>query len=223
VPREAKPPTVVEPLPRGRHKLSREEVRASQRSRLLLAMLDTVEVKGFGATTVSDVVATAKVSRNAFYGLFGDLQGCFIEACDELQQQMLAALYGEAGRPTWLEALSSGLDLYLEFWSSRPGFATVYIVELPTAGRQALEQRDRAYRRFEELFEALAARARAEQPELRPMPELAPRLLVTAITEVVGQEVRRGHGKGLHDLRAGLLRFIATMIADEATADGLPG
>jgi len=221
VAQSAKPPTVVEPLPRGRHKLSREQVQASQRNRLLAAMLETVEVKGYGATTVADVVATARVSRDTFYKLFGDLEECFIHACDELQQQLLVALYGEAGKATWHEALSSGLDLYLDFWSSRPGFATVYIVEFPTAGRRALEQRDRAYSRFEELFEALAARAREERPELRPMPELAPRLLVTAITEVVGQEVRRGHGEDLHDLRDGLLRFIATMIADEATADAL--
>lgn len=220
MPQEAKPPT-VEPLPRGRHKLSREQVKASQRTRLLTAMLESVEVRGYSATTISDVVATAKVSRDTFYRLFDDLQDCFIQACDELQRQLLEALYGEAGRASWLEALSGGLDLYLEFWSSRPGFATVYIVEFPTAGRRALEQRDRAYRRFEELFEALAARARTEQPELEPMPELAPRLLVTAITEVVGQEVRRGRGEDLRDLRGDLLRFIVTLVADEATASTL--
>jgi AcrR family transcriptional regulator len=215
---EANPATSAEPLPRGRHKLSREEVQASQRSRLLTAMLDAVDAKGYEATTVAAVVAAAKVSRNAFYELFADRQDCFIAACDELQRELLDALYREAERPTWLEALSSGLDIYLDFWTQRPGFAVVYIVEFPTAGRRALEQRDRAYRRFEQLFEGLAARARAEQPELGPLPRLAPRILVTAITELVAQEVRAGRGDDLASLRDELLRFIVATIADERTA-----
>lgn len=210
--------TAVQPLPRGRHKLSREEVQASQRSRLIAAMLDQVDERGYEGTTVADVVAAAKVSRNAFYELFDDRQDCFIAACDELQRGLLATLYEQAGEPSWLEALSRGLDLYLEFWTARPGFAVVYVVEFPTAGRRALEQRDRAFENFALMFEALAARARVEQPDLPPLAPLAPRILVTAITELIGQEVRAGRGDDLGAVRAGLFQFIVTMLADEATA-----
>ena len=55
-----------EPLPRGRHKLGAEAVRASQRERLIRAMLETVAERGYEATTVPEVVARARVSRNAF-------------------------------------------------------------------------------------------------------------------------------------------------------------
>jgi AcrR family transcriptional regulator len=215
---KAEKPAAMQPLPRGRHKLSREQVQASQRSRLIAAMLDQVDERGYEGTTVADVVAAAKVSRNAFYELFDDRQDCFIAACDELQRGLLATLYEQADQPTWLEALSRGLDLYLDFWTARPGFAVVYVVEFPTAGRRALEQRDRAFENFGLMFEALAARARAEQPELEPLPALTSRILVTAITELVGQEVRAGRGDDIAALRPGLLRFIVTMLADEATA-----
>lgn len=205
-------------LPRGRHNLSREEVLASQRSRLIAAMLDLVEAHGYGGTTVSDVVGTAHVSRNAFYELFDDRQDCFIAACDELQSALLDSLYEQMTRPTWLEALERGLDIYLEFWTARPGFAIVYVVEFPIAGKRALEQRDRAYERFARMFQALGARARVEQPDLPPLPKLNTRILVTAITELLAQEVRSGRGDKLVELRDDMLRFIVLMLADEATA-----
>jgi hypothetical protein len=50
-------------LPRGHHKLPPEVVRASQRSRLLNAMLDFVAERGYGATTVPAVVARALLDR----------------------------------------------------------------------------------------------------------------------------------------------------------------
>ena len=49
-----------EPLPRGRHKLDRDAVRASQRERLLRAMLQCVAADGYAATTVPRVAAAAR-------------------------------------------------------------------------------------------------------------------------------------------------------------------
>src|SRR4030088_3435567 len=53
----------VEPLPRGRHRLSREQVERSQRGRMLAAMTDAVAEKGYVATTVAGVLARAHVAR----------------------------------------------------------------------------------------------------------------------------------------------------------------
>ena len=81
-----------EPLPRGRHKLAPDDVRASQRERLVRAMLETVAERGYEATTVPDVVARARVSRNAFYEFFDDKIDCFIAACDDAAAEMLDQL-----------------------------------------------------------------------------------------------------------------------------------
>jgi len=43
-------------LPRGPHQLSRAEVAANQRLRLVLAMIDTIGEKGYAPATVVDVV-----------------------------------------------------------------------------------------------------------------------------------------------------------------------
>jgi AcrR family transcriptional regulator len=91
----AEPP---KPLPRGRHGLSREDVRDSQRRRLIEAMFDQVAERGYPATTVGDVVSAARCSRNAFYELFEDKEACYIAASDEAGAEMLAALSSAAER-----------------------------------------------------------------------------------------------------------------------------
>jgi AcrR family transcriptional regulator len=209
----------VDPLPRGRHKLPRQHVRDSQRERLVRAILDCVAELGYAETTISDVVAKARVSRNAFYEFFDDKADCYLEACDLESTRMLDELYAQAAEDSWLDALRKGTVAYLRWWESHPRFAVAYLVELPTAGRRALEQRDRAYASFEAMFEALAVRARTEQPKLPALPALAPRVLVASITEIVGQEIRAGRVDVLHELEDELVFFIVKTLADERSAD----
>ena len=200
---------VPEPLPRGRHNLSRAHVLDSQRTRLIRAMLDCVAEQGYPATTVGDVVAAARCSRNAFYELFEDKEACYIAASDETGARMLKALVEAAQEEeSWLDALRSGTRSYLRWWVDNPHYAAAYLIDLPTAGRRALEQRDRVYAGFATMFEGLAARARAEQPSLPPLPPLAPRLLVMSITELIAQEVRQGRVASLMKLEDQLVRFI---------------
>jgi AcrR family transcriptional regulator len=200
---------VPEPLPRGRHKLSREDVRDSQRRRLIRAMLDCVADQGYPATTVADVVSSARCSRNAFYELFEDKEACYIAASDETGAEMLHALVSAAQREeSWLDALRSGTRSYLRWWADNPNYASAYLIHLPSAGRRALEQRDRVYADFAAMFDGLAARARAEQRLIPPLPPLAPRLLVMSITELIAQEVRNGRVAELPELEDQLVRFV---------------
>jgi AcrR family transcriptional regulator len=199
----------LEPLPRGRHNLSRDDVRESQRSRLIAAMLDCVAAQGYPATTVADVVARARCSRNAFYDLLEDKEACYIAASDQTGAEMLDALVsGAQQQDSWLDALRSGTRSYLQWWVDNPNYAAAYLIHLPAAGERALEQRDRVYADFAAMFEGLAARARAEQPLLPPLPPLAPRMLVMAITELVAQEVRNGRTEKLPELEDMLVRFV---------------
>jgi AcrR family transcriptional regulator len=200
------------PLPRGRHSLSEDEVRASQRERLVTAMLASVGEIGYTATNVPDVVARARVSRNAFYALFDDKADCFIEACDEHAGEMLETLLGRAAEPTWRQALSKGMVDYLSFWQERPAFTRAYFVELPAAGARAVAQRDRVYGRFREMFNAMAARARAEERGLPPLPPLATRLLVLGMTELIGEESRAGRVDRLGELHDDLVAHVEAVL-----------
>src|SRR3954449_6604494 len=121
------------------------------------------------ATTVPLVVASARVSRNAFYELFDDKVDCFLALCDELAGEMLEALLAQSGADDWRAALRSGMALYLRWWQEHPEFSRTYLVELPAAGPRAIAQRDRQYARFREMFEALGGWARTQEPELPPL------------------------------------------------------
>jgi AcrR family transcriptional regulator len=205
--------TEPKPLPRGRHKLSRDDVLDSQRRRLIVAMLDQVAERGYPATTVADVVSAARCSRNAFYELFEDKEACYIAAADEAGMEMLEAMNAVAVREdTWLEALRSGTRTYLRWWIEHPAYAAAYLIDLPTAGRRALDQRDRVYAGFVAMFEGLAGRARAEQPELPPLSPLVPRLLVMSATELIAQEVRQGRLDSLMELEGDLVAYIANAV-----------
>jgi AcrR family transcriptional regulator len=175
-----------EVLPRGRHKLSRETVRASQRERLLQAMLELVAEQGYETTTVPQVVARARVSRNAFYEFFADKVACFLALCDELADEMLAEIVVPDLPPA--EALREGMRRYLAWWADRPAFARTYLLELPTAGTPALEQRRRQYARFDALFAALGAAG------------LEARAITLMITELITDEVREGRLEQLPEL-----------------------
>ena len=186
-----------EPLPRGRHKLSADVVRESQRERLLRAMLECVGERGWAETTVPAVVARARVSRTVFYRLFEDKEQCFLTLCDdladELHDELVATPAQVAG--SLAEVLDAGIERYLRWWADRPAFARAYLVELPAAGHRAVEQRRRQLARFERLFVALARLADDGAP---PDP-MVPRFLALGITEVVAAEVRDGR---VHELAA---------------------
>ena len=173
-------------------------------------MLDMVAERGYPATTVGDVVAAARCSRNAFYELFEDKEACYIAAADETGAEMLdgARLGRAAGGQLARRAAQRHAQLPALVGRQPRATPAAYLIDLPAAGRRALEQRDRVYADFAAMFAALAARARAEQPLLPPLPPLAPRLLVMAITELIAQEVREGRVDDLMQLEDELVRFI---------------
>jgi AcrR family transcriptional regulator len=207
-------------LPRGRHNLSLAEVRSSQRARLLAAMLELVGQQGYAATTVPQVVARARVSRNAFYELFEDKLDCFLALSDELAGEVLAQLV-DTDASDWISALRTGLRHYLNWWQERPVWTRAYLVELPAAGPPAVEQRDRQYLRFIAMFDALAQWARREQPELPPLRALNTKMIVLGVTELLADQVRQGRADQLVELQEELTFWIVQMLADEATAQTL--
>src|SRR3954447_6549468 len=88
---------VPERLPKGPHTFSREQVQASQRQRILDAILDVVGEHGYAGATVAHVTTAAGVSRTTFYEQFRNKQDAFLTAYDQLGQQFLADLAAATG------------------------------------------------------------------------------------------------------------------------------
>ncbi|WP_068031484.1 TetR/AcrR family transcriptional regulator [Nocardia mexicana] len=138
-------PSTPTPLPRGVHALSREEVAASQRGRLMLAMAEVVAEKGYAATTVADVLKRARVSRLTFYEHFTNKEACFVAAYDTLAEEVArrigAALSAQGARAEPMEQVEQALGAYLETLSEEPALARIFLVDSYAAGPELLQRR----------------------------------------------------------------------------------
>lgn len=200
-------------LPRGRHKLEREAVRDSQRSRLLSAMLELVGAQGYAATSVPQVVAAAKASRNAFYEHFKDKEDCFLTMCaEEAAQFSDEVLAGAVAASDWTEAARLAVRSALRWWQARPQLARAYLVEIPLVGPRAIESRAVTYAPFEQLLLEASKWARIADPALPPLPERAPHFLITGITELIADLVRQGRGQQIESLEDDLVIIVISVL-----------
>lgn len=64
------------PVGRAQHLVG--GVPEAQKARIYFGMAEAVAQKGYGATTVADVLERARVSRRSFYELYRDKEDCFL-------------------------------------------------------------------------------------------------------------------------------------------------
>ncbi|WP_405490276.1 TetR/AcrR family transcriptional regulator [Nocardia sp. NBC_00511] len=144
-------------LPRGPHRLTRDEVADSQRGRLYLAALDAVAEHGYQALTVADLVTRAKISRRTFYELFDSKDACFSAAFEvlvEVATGRLGQSVGTAPQSDWRELVRTSLTAYLAILTEEPAAARTLHVEALLAGPAFAAYRTR-------LMTVFAARMRA--------------------------------------------------------------
>jgi AcrR family transcriptional regulator len=159
----------TETLRGGRHRMSKEEVYASQRARLLRAVLDEVGTIGASKVTVSGVVDRAKVSKKTFYEQFSGLDECLLEAIDVANEMLRADIEratSEAGGDRSFAALRSGLTEYLAICADDPALSLALLTGWASLRSEATE-RWLSYQTFLEGIVVLAYEAEREiSPEL---------------------------------------------------------
>jgi AcrR family transcriptional regulator len=98
----------------------------SQRQRIIDAMIESCAEKTYAATTITDIVSRARISRTTFYKQFEDKQACFAAAIDfcivELQV-VAAATHSAADAPG--DAARMAVTAVVEALAARPGLAQV--------------------------------------------------------------------------------------------------
>ena len=188
-------------LPRGPHRLSREQVEHHQRERILSAVIATVGTKGYGSTTIGDITGHARVSRDTFYAQFANKEECFVAAYDAITRELLAEIVAVGtSQASYVDAVRDGIRAYLRFWSERPDAARACTIEVMAAGEKALAQRERTLGSFARLFRAIAERAAAEQPGLPTVPDIVPRASILAVLDLATEYVRQGRTSSLPEI-----------------------
>jgi AcrR family transcriptional regulator len=210
----------VTQLPRGRHRLTREEVLASQRGRMLEAMAQAVLEKGYVHATVADVLSRARVSRETFYEHFADKEECFLAAYDTVVEQLLSAV-GQAYEQAdvWSQKVHDGLETFLAYLAAEPAFARMCIVEVVAAGPEARSRRDAAMRVFVDFLEP----GRAEAARGIRVPEIAAEIVVGGIYEIIYARLQRDAANELVEmlpelLYCALVPYIGHAEAEQAVA-----
>jgi AcrR family transcriptional regulator len=217
MPARANEPQPFERLPSGRHGLTRETVLASQRGRLLDAMVQIVTEKGYADTTVSDVVERAGVSRRTFYELFDDKEACFLASYETGVEIMLGRLRSairSVPRADWRARARAAVTTYMDVLAEEPNFAWALHVSIVGAGPAALARRAQMLGLFGEIWGRLHAVARAEDP-LRPeLSAAALRAMAGGMEELVRERLRTHGARSLPGYVEDVLRAALQLLGD---------
>lgn len=194
-------------LPRGRHGLSREQVHAAQRQRMLFAIAEAMTRKGYVGTTVADVIKGAGVSRETFYEQFSSKLDCFLAAFDtaaDLLMAELAALTEVDGTP--IERFEAAFTRYLDALADQPAFARVFLVEVFAAGAEAIDRRIALQERIvDALVELLDVETEAGR--------FACELLVAGTGSLVTGPLVADDLDGVRALRAPVVHLVGRVLA----------
>lgn len=161
-----------ERLPRGPHNLTREEVRGSQRGRLCYAAIESVAERGYGPTTVSDIVSRARVARRTFYQFFSGKEECFaagFDAAVEIVETQLDTVIAAAQPDGFRQTVWVSLEAYLAVLASEPAAARALHIETLAAGPALVSHRERMQAVFASRMQA-AHRLALEAGELAQEP-----------------------------------------------------
>jgi AcrR family transcriptional regulator len=184
------------------------------RDRLVLGMVAAVAERGYAATTITDVVRHARVSRRTFYEHFADKEACFLAAYDAVSDGVLAGIAEAAGQAggAWEDRILASVRAYLAALAAEPAVARVFTVEILTAGSAALARRREVLRRFAAHIQALVGDAIAAGAPATPLDDRAALALVGAIHELVLATLEDDRGAELPELDRDVAALVSAVL-----------
>ncbi len=110
-------------------------IAVSSRERILRATASAVRKEGYGATTVSDIVAAAHVSRRRFYDEFPSKSHAFVAAYEEVfKRSMAACAPAFFSSKAWPERVWESALAFTAFVAREPVFSYLGFVECYALG-----------------------------------------------------------------------------------------
>jgi AcrR family transcriptional regulator len=117
----------------------------SQRQRIIDGMVESCAEKTYAATTITDIVAYAHISRTTFYKHFEDKRACFDAAIDYCIGELggvAATAHSPADPPG--DAARKGATAVVEALAAKPGLAQVLTGDALAVEPQVIERYRRA-------------------------------------------------------------------------------
>jgi AcrR family transcriptional regulator len=196
-------------LPRGPQALPREEVAADQRQRLFAAMIECIDERGFVASTISDLVERAGVSRRTFYEHFDNKEECLLATYDVLFGELVRGIGDvETESEDWLAKVEAVLEAIFEVTVRRPDAARLVCVELAAAGPPGIVRWDEGGAM---LASYIAHELDGRSPDAAGcVPDPVARAIVGALRNILFARVRRKRSR--RTLRAQLTKVLPELV-----------
>jgi AcrR family transcriptional regulator len=170
------------------------------RGRLLRGMATAVAAKGYGDTTIADIVREASVSRRTFYEHFRDKAECLVALYEAASRNALRVLR-EAIDPAhgWEEQVERGIRAYLECLASNPVLLRTLFIEVMGLGPDGLEARRAMHREIATFLLDLVNAGTAPRGAMTPEIAIA---VIGGMHELVLQSIEDGKVDELPQLTA---------------------
>lgn len=198
----------------SRHRLTPEEVEASQRNRIVVAFLQVTAEKGYAAVTIGDIVERAGVSKQAFYKQFPTKQDCFVDAFTTAAKLALGSItrpLSELPYTDWRTGVTATLDEYLRAMAVAPKVTWTMQIECLAAGPEVAALYHQAIGRIAELYRITYNHVvRKEDPSKPALPDEAFTILVGGFSDRIRYCL---YTKGAEAIPGLAPDFVATIMA----------
>ncbi len=185
------------------------------RRQLLTAFAVVVAREGFAGARVASVAREARVSLRTFYSEFSGKEECFVELFRVVTDSLLKAMPAvvQFDQP-WPAVIHRSFAAYFERALSDPGLVSAFLLELPTLGVDAQQERERVMDRFAALLVDTVDRGRAAYPDVpvRPISHLAARAFVGATNELIVSQAVEGEADLVRDLVDTAAEMLSSLI-----------
>lgn len=160
--------------------------KSTQRQRLVDAVIETTNDRGYAAATVSAIIANAGVSRPTFYDYFDDRDDCLLQAIADVQSQLRADVERALSDGLPRDAAFSAVGALVSYAAAQPARARFLMGESMAGGTRALAKRDEGIAQLAGLIDQV----QAADDEL--VPDLELRVLVGSVCRMLATRLRRG-------------------------------
>src|SRR4051812_4322197 len=184
-------------LSSGRHGMPAAEVERHQVARLEGAMVEATARHGFAATTVSELVGLAGVSKTTFYQHFDSKQECFLATFDAIIDEVTARVSETYREPGDLrQRLTRALSTFMEIAADEPAAASLAAIDSLTLGKAGIAHRERG----SQAFEVMVRQSFDHSPSPVQVSDMTVRAIVAGIRGVVYRCLRAGQAERLPEL-----------------------
>ena len=169
--------------------------------RLLEGMAHAVAARGYGETTIADIVREASVSRRTFYEHFATKAELLIALYEAASRNALGVLK-QAIDPTheWETQIERALAAYLGCMAQNPVLMRTLFVEILGLGPEGLASRRRVNREIADFVLGVINGANGGRKRKSPLSPGMAMAVVGGINELVLQYIEQDRVAKLHEL-----------------------